>query len=99
MERIATSFGSVAYREVGEGPTALFVHGVLMNGSLWDGVVAEVSSERRCLLPDLMGHGETEGESDEESDQAARHESLLHSQICRGHSTRHVPRKESTFCT
>jgi pimeloyl-ACP methyl ester carboxylesterase len=55
-----TSFGRIAYREAGEGPTALFVHGVLMNGTLWDGVVAEVARDRRCVAPDLLGHGDTE---------------------------------------
>src|SRR5262245_54472433 len=54
-----TGFGRIAYREVGDGPTALFVHGVLANGTLWDGVIAEVSQVRRCLAPDLLGHGET----------------------------------------
>ncbi|HEY7072206.1 MAG TPA: alpha/beta hydrolase [Acidimicrobiales bacterium] len=54
-----TSFGRIAYREAGDGPTALFVHGVLANGSLWDGVIAEVAPLRRCLAPDLLGHGET----------------------------------------
>src|SRR5262245_51966442 len=56
---IDTSFGRIAYREVGDGPPALFVHGVLANGSLWDGVMAEVAPGRRGLAPDLLGHGET----------------------------------------
>jgi pimeloyl-ACP methyl ester carboxylesterase len=58
---MSTSFGHIAYRDSGDGPTALFVHGVLANGSLWDGVIAEVARERRCLAPDLLGHGETSG--------------------------------------
>lgn len=58
-KNIETSFGRIAYREVGEGPPALFVHGVLANGSLWDGVMAEVAQVRRALAPDLLGHGET----------------------------------------
>lgn len=56
---IETSFGRIAYREVGAGPPALFVHGVLANGSLWDGVMAETAPGRRGLAPDLLGHGET----------------------------------------
>ena len=58
---VETSFGTVAYRQAGRGPAALFVHGVLLNGCLWDGVVAEVNSERRCVAPDLLGHGDTVG--------------------------------------
>jgi pimeloyl-ACP methyl ester carboxylesterase len=59
LKDIETSFGRIAYREVGDGPPALFVHGVLANGSLWDGVMAEVAQSRRGLAPDLLGHGET----------------------------------------
>jgi len=60
MKDIEISFGRIAYREVGDGPPALFVHGVLANGTLWDGVMAEVAAGRRSLAPDLLGHGETE---------------------------------------
>jgi pimeloyl-ACP methyl ester carboxylesterase len=56
---IETSFGRIAYREAGDGPPALFVHGVLANGGLWDGVMAELAPGRRGLAPDLLGHGET----------------------------------------
>jgi pimeloyl-ACP methyl ester carboxylesterase len=59
MNDIEISLGRIAYREVGDGPTALFVHGVLANGGLWDGVMAEVAQGRRSLAPDLLGHGET----------------------------------------
>jgi pimeloyl-ACP methyl ester carboxylesterase len=31
----------------------------MMNGHLWDGTIERLSSERRCVAVDLMGHGET----------------------------------------
>lgn len=59
VKHIATPFGEIAYREEGQGPPALFVHGVLLNGALWRGVIDGVSDLRRCIAVDLLGHGET----------------------------------------
>jgi len=44
--------GTVRYREAGEGKPVVFVHGYLVDGRLWDGVVDELSDRRRCLAPD-----------------------------------------------
>ena len=42
----------VRYREVGSGPTLVFVHGILAGGFLWRDVVAGLSGFR-CIVPDL----------------------------------------------
>jgi pimeloyl-ACP methyl ester carboxylesterase len=49
----------IAYIDAGDGdaPTALFVHGVLVNADLWRNVIFDVADLRRCLAPDLPGHG------------------------------------------
>jgi pimeloyl-ACP methyl ester carboxylesterase len=57
---VETPSGRIAYREQGDGPVALFVHGVLLNGHLWRHQLAELSDIRRCLAPDLLAHGDTE---------------------------------------
>lgn len=44
--------GTVSYRERGAGPTVLFVHGFLVNGSLWRKVVPELAPDFRCIAPD-----------------------------------------------
>jgi pimeloyl-ACP methyl ester carboxylesterase len=44
--------GRVAYRELGEGEPILFVHGLLVDGRLWDGVSAQLAERFRCLVPD-----------------------------------------------
>jgi pimeloyl-ACP methyl ester carboxylesterase len=46
--------GRIRYREAGTGPkTIVFVHGYLVDGRLWDGVVDELSGgEFRCIAPD-----------------------------------------------
>lgn len=45
--------GVIRYREVGEGPVLLFVHGILANGTLWREVVPLLSGNFRCVVPDL----------------------------------------------
>ena len=52
--------GRIAYFEEGEGPVALFIHGVPLNGYHWRHVVGRVSHLRRCVAIDLMGLGYTE---------------------------------------
>lgn len=55
-----TRFGRIAYVERGEGPVALFVHGVPLNGYHWRHVIDRVQHQRRCIAIDLMGLGYTE---------------------------------------
>ncbi|VVJ25319.1 Putative hydrolase [Amycolatopsis camponoti] len=55
--RVSTASGEVSYTDVGEGPVALFVHGVGTNNLLWRKVITELAGERRCIAPDLPGHG------------------------------------------
>ncbi len=52
--------GAIAYRERGDGPAVVFVHGLLVNADLWRGVVPLVAGAGyRCLAPDwpLGSHG------------------------------------------
>ncbi len=44
--------GRIRYREAGEGKPVVFVHGYLVDGRLWDGVVDSLSDRFRCLAPD-----------------------------------------------
>jgi pimeloyl-ACP methyl ester carboxylesterase len=44
--------GRIRYREAGEGKPVVFVHGYLVDGRLWDGVVDRLSDRYRCLAPD-----------------------------------------------
>ena len=59
-KHVRTPSGVVAYAEQGDGPVALFVHGVLLNSHLWRHQLAHLSDIRRCLAPDLLAHGATE---------------------------------------
>src|SRR5271155_1732168 len=57
---VETPSGRISYLEQGTGPTALFVHGVLLNGHLWRHQMAELSDIRRCIAVDILAHGDTE---------------------------------------
>jgi len=44
--------GRIRYREAGAGKPIVFVHGFLVDGRLWDGVVDALSDRCRCIAPD-----------------------------------------------
>ena len=37
----------------GNGAVVVLLHGVLMNGTLWDGVVGGLGDRYRCIVPEL----------------------------------------------
>ena len=52
--------GTLHYRDVGSGPTVVFIHGIFVNGLLWRQTVAALESGYRCVVPDLPlgAHGQ-----------------------------------------
>jgi pimeloyl-ACP methyl ester carboxylesterase len=61
MTAIALSAGTIEYRDTGgDGPTVVLLHGLLMDASLWDGPVADLSADHRCVVPTLPlgAHGQ-----------------------------------------
>lgn len=44
--------GRIRYRDEGQGKPVVFVHGYLVDGRLWDGVVDSLGDRCRCLAPD-----------------------------------------------
>jgi pimeloyl-ACP methyl ester carboxylesterase len=57
---IDTPSGRISYTEAGSGPVALFVHGVVLNKHIWRRQLAGLSDVRRCIAVDLLAHGDTE---------------------------------------
>jgi pimeloyl-ACP methyl ester carboxylesterase len=47
------SAGRIRYRDSGEGPPIVFVHGLLVDGRLWRKVTPGLEGEFRCIVPDL----------------------------------------------
>ena len=51
---IDLSAGTLDYLDTGGGgPTLVLLHGLLMDSSLWDGPIADLSSDHRCIAPTL----------------------------------------------
>src|SRR5260370_42669480 len=54
MTEIELSSGTIEYTDTGgDGPVLVLLHGLMMDASLWDGVIAELSSGLRCVAPTL----------------------------------------------
>lgn len=51
---VELSAGTIEYEDTGgDGPTLVLLHGLLMDSSLWDATIAELSPEHRCVAPTL----------------------------------------------
>jgi pimeloyl-ACP methyl ester carboxylesterase len=51
----------LAYRDVGEGPVVLLVHGITNSARSWEPVTERLAAAgHRVLAPDLPGHGESD---------------------------------------
>lgn len=52
MNEIELSAGTIRYRDTGTGPPIVFVHGLLVGGTLWRKVIPSLESRFRCIAPD-----------------------------------------------
>ncbi|WP_406470767.1 alpha/beta fold hydrolase [Streptomyces sp. NBC_01615] len=51
---IELSAGTIEYEDTGgEGPVLVLLHGLMMDASLWDGPVADLAADHRCVVPTL----------------------------------------------
>jgi pimeloyl-ACP methyl ester carboxylesterase len=53
MPTVELDAGPIRYRESGSGPTIVFAHGLLVDGTLWRKVTPLLDSDFRCVVPDL----------------------------------------------
>ncbi|MFC1444222.1 alpha/beta hydrolase [Streptacidiphilus sp. N1-10] len=54
MTGIELSAGTIALQDTGgDGPPVVLLHGMLMDASLWDAVVTDLSADHRCVAPTL----------------------------------------------
>jgi pimeloyl-ACP methyl ester carboxylesterase len=53
-QTIELTAGVIDYQDTGgDGPAVVLLHGLLMDASLWDDVVAQLSHDHRCVVPTL----------------------------------------------
>src|SRR2546430_16071005 len=50
----------IAFHERGDGDAIVFLHGNPTSSYLWRNVVPHVADEGRCILPDLIGMGDSD---------------------------------------
>ena len=54
MKEIQLSAGTIEYQDTGgDGPVLVLLHGLMMDASLWDDVIAGLSASHRCVAPTL----------------------------------------------
>ena len=53
MREIELSAGTIEYQDTGDGPALVLLHGLMMDASLWDGPIADLSADHRCVAPTL----------------------------------------------
>jgi len=57
IHEITLSRGTIRYRELGEGPVLLFLHGWGVDAATFTGLMQRLGSLRRCIALDLPGFG------------------------------------------
>jgi len=57
--RIKLSSGQVFWREVGQGPILIFLHGSWNDSSQWLPVIEFLNQDYHCFAPDLLGFGDS----------------------------------------
>ena len=54
MRQIDLSAGTIEYEDTGgDGPVLVLLHGLIMDASLWDDMIADLSADHRCVAPTL----------------------------------------------
>ena len=53
MKQIELSAGTVEYSDTGGDRPVPVLHGLMMDASLWDGPMADLAADYRCVAPTL----------------------------------------------
>jgi hypothetical protein len=54
MKQIELSAGTIEYQDTGgAGPALVLLHRLMMDASLWDGPIADLTADHRCIAPTL----------------------------------------------
>jgi pimeloyl-ACP methyl ester carboxylesterase len=60
MKSISLHGRTIAYREAGEGPVLLLIHGMAGTSDVWSSVTGLLAREHTVIAPDFPGHGDSE---------------------------------------
>ena len=73
---VTTEHGDFAYLDIGEGPPAVFVHGLFVSSYLWRDAIEAVTDQRRCIAYSLPHHGGSTVPDDQDLSMKAQGEML-----------------------
>jgi pimeloyl-ACP methyl ester carboxylesterase len=59
LEEIQLHGHRVCFREAGEGPLIVLIHGITGRSDQWEPAIGHLAAEHAVLAPDLLGHGES----------------------------------------
>ena len=59
LHRVQIHGHEVVYRDVGDGPVLLLLHGIAGSSRTWREVMPALAGDYRMIAPDLLGHGES----------------------------------------
>ena len=62
--RVRTSGGELAFRDTGDGPPVVLLHGFPQSAYVWRDLVPLLSSRFRVIVPDLLGSGDSDKPGD-----------------------------------
>lgn len=57
IHKVDTGRITLNVRETGQGPVAIFLHGITSNGAVWEPVLTALKNTMRCFAVDQRGHG------------------------------------------
>ena len=58
--RVKLPLGHIFWREIGQGPSLVFLHGSWDDSSQWLPTIEHLSPYYQCFAPDLLGFGDSE---------------------------------------
>lgn len=63
--KVKIASGHLTYRDEGQGPVIILLHGALINANTWRSVIGPLSKNFRCIAPDLPlgGHSHVLGDN------------------------------------
>jgi pimeloyl-ACP methyl ester carboxylesterase len=50
---VKLSRGTIQYRDEGDGKAIVLIHGLLVNGRIWDRLMPLLAGRARCIVPEL----------------------------------------------
>src|SRR6478672_7646514 len=68
---------SLFYRMAGDGEPVVLIHGFAEDGTIWDGLISDLSKNYKVIVPDLAGSGKSTGSDNVSMEILAEHINMI----------------------